>query len=398
MPSERPLRLTLVTETFPPEVNGVARTLGQWVARFRERGHHVAVIRPRQSADAPAPEHVHGIPLPFYPQLRFGVVSPMRLRGMLLRSAPDLIHVATEGPLGAATLLGASGLGLAVASSFHTNFDHYLAHYGFAGLESVVAAYLAWFHNQTDLTLAPGEAACRRLRSMGVRRTAVWGRGVDASLFHPGHRDVDLRRQLDLNDDDILLLYVGRLAAEKNLGALLDSFERLRRTSEPSPAERWKLALVGDGPLAPSIATRATPGIILAGEKHGTELSRWYASADLFVFPSQSETFGNVVLEAQASGLPVVGYDCQAVNERVAHGIDGLLVPIGGDLAQATNLLATDRALRRSSGAAARLKAEIQAWPAIFDHLEAIYRDLIDSRRARPPKPEPVLAGAADDG
>ncbi len=380
MPPARPLRLTLVTETFPPEVNGVARTLGRWVEAFRARGHLVRVIRPRRPADAPARGCVHGVPLPFYPQVRVGVASPLRLRGILLQTAPDLIHVATEGPLGVATLVAAAGLGVPLASSYHTNFDQYLAHYGLGGLEPVVSAYLAWFHNQTALTLAPGEATRRRLEAIGVRRTAVWSRGVDADAFHPRHRDAGLRRALGLAEDDLLLLYVGRLAQEKNLAALLEAFARLRRQT-PEPARgRLRLALVGGGPLEVPPA----PGLILAGEKHGEELSRWFASADVFAFPSRSETFGNVVLEAQASGLPVVGYDCPGVNERVEHGVDGLLVPPGGDFAGALALLCSDPARRASRGAAARAKAERQGWPAIFDDLEDKYRCLIDSHAPRP--------------
>jgi glycosyltransferase involved in cell wall biosynthesis len=386
MPTARRLRLTLVTETFPPEVNGVARTLGRWVEAFRGRGHLVHVIRPRQPADAPEPGHVHGVPLPFYPQVRVGVASPLRLRGILLQTAPDLIHVATEGPLGVAALVAAAGLGVPLASSYHTNFDQYLAHYGLGGLEPVVSAYLAWFHNQTSLTLAPGEATRRRLEAIGVRHTAVWSRGVDAEAFHPRHRGLGLRRTLGLADDDLLLLYVGRLAPEKNLAALLEAFARLRRPA-PEPARgQLRLALVGGGPLE----VPPSPGLFLAGEKHGEELSRWFASADVFAFPSLSETFGNVVLEAQASGLPVVGYDCPGVNQRVGHGVDGLLVPPGGDLAAALALLCSDRERRVSYGAAARTKAERQGWPAIFDDLETLYRRLIDSC---PSRTAPAAAG-----
>ncbi len=368
----------LVTETFPPEVNGVARTLGRWVETFRARGHNVRIVRPRQAADAPALEYVHGVPIPFYPQLRFGIVSPVRLRGIFLRLAPDLIHIATEGPLGATALMAAAGLGIPVASSFHTNFDQYLAHYGITGFEAVAARYLAWFHNQTLVTLAPGEGACRRLQSMGVKRTGIWSRGVDRTVFHPGHRDPRLRAEIGLDDDGLLLLYVGRLAPEKNLLAALESFERLRRRAAETERDRLRFVLVGSGPSATLLAARQIPGVILVGEKHGLDLSRWYASADVFVFPSRSETFGNAVLEAQASGLPVVGFDCQGVNERVAHAIDGFLAKNDSEFDTALAILCAERHRRQSYGSAARAKAESQSWPAIFDELEALYRELIE--------------------
>jgi glycosyltransferase involved in cell wall biosynthesis len=376
------MRLTLVTETFPPEVNGVALTLGRWVDAFRARGHVVRVIRPRQPVDAAAAEYVHGLPLPFYPGVRLGIVSPVRLRTMLLRSAPDLVHIATEGPLGAAALMASVGMNVPLVSSFHTNFDHYLPHYGFAGFEPLVATYLAWFHNQTAVTLAPGAGTCRRLASIGVARSAVWSRGVDAEAFHPRYRDASLRRELGLADDSILLLYVGRLAAEKNLGALLDLYDRWRGQLGEAPRDRVKLVLVGKGPLAGRLALRQSSGVTLAGEKRGADLARWYSSADVFVFPSRSETFGNAVLEAQASGLPVIGYDCQAVNERISHQIDGILAATDRDFAAAVELLCNHPDLRARFGAAARAKAERQSWSGIFDELEALYRQIIDSRPA----------------
>jgi glycosyltransferase involved in cell wall biosynthesis len=364
----RPLRLLLVTETFPPEVNGVARTLGRWVDAFQDRGHAVSVVRPRQRGQPRGPGQVLGLPLPFYPRMCFGVASPLRLRRLLAAYAPDVVHVATEGPLGWATLLAATYLGVPVASSFHTNFDHYLQHYHLGVLGGVAFAYLRWFHNRTAVTLVPSVATRRRLKAGGVRRVRLWPRGVDAQAFHPGHRDGELRSGLGLGPGETLLLYVGRLAAEKNLEALLTAFARLR-----SAREGLRLALVGDGPLAEDLRRRQLPGVVLAGEQRGEALSRWYASGDVFAFPSCSETFGNVVLEAQASGLPVVGFDCQGVNERVTAGADGLLVPPGGDFAAAVRELVEDRAMREKMGWAARAKAERQDWGPIFDRLERRY-------------------------
>ena len=380
----RSLRLTLVTETFAPEVNGVARTLHRWVEAFRARGHHVQVLRPRQPPEARSAERVLGLPLPFYPQLRFGVASPVRLRTLLERFGPDVVHIATEGPLGWAALLAAGSLGLPVASSFHTNFDHYLNHYGLGGLEFLLLAYLRWFHNQTAVTLVPSEATRRRLLANGMQRVEIWSRGVDGQAFHPRRRDPALRASLSLGPDDPLLLYVGRLAPEKNLPALLVAFARLRQRL-PSPlGERVRLAVVGDGPQLEAFRAAQPPAVLFPGAQHGPALSRWYASADLFAFPSRSETFGNVVLEAQAAGLPVVGYDCQGVSERVTHGEDGLLTPPNGDLADALEVLCLSRTLRQRLAAAARRTAERQDWKPIFDGLEQRYLRLAPERPAVP--------------
>ncbi len=375
------IRLALVTETYPPEVNGVARTLGRWVEAFRGRGHDVLVLRPKRREERSSPELVQGLPLPFYPALRFGVTSPWRMRKLLRQFQPDLIHIATEGPLGLAVLWAARMLGLPVASSFHTNFDQYLGHYGLGIFSWGAERYLRWFHNQTLVTLVPSEGTQRRLERAGLQRVEIWSRGVDGELFHPRHRSAELRADLGLSDDDVLLTYVGRLASEKNLQALLQAFARLPQFLSASERSRVRLALVGDGPLYGQLQARRPEGVILAGERHGQDLACWYASGDVFVFPSQSETFGNVILEAQASGLPVVGFDCQAVDERVTPGVDGLLVPRDADLAPAVARLVREPTLRRSMGQAARLKAQGQTWHAIFDALELRYRTLIEEAR-----------------
>jgi glycosyltransferase involved in cell wall biosynthesis len=372
-PARHSLRLVLVTETFPPEVNGVARTLGRWVDAFRARGHTVRVISPRRRDEPDRIDLVYGIGLPFYKEVRVGIAGPCRVASMLRRLRPDLVHIATEGPLGFSALLASRWLGLSVASSFHTNFDHYAAHYGFFGLQKIAFAYLRWFHNHTRVTLVPSKATQARLLSDGVKHVEIWSRGVDAKLFNPSHRDVELRQSLGLGPDDPLLLYVGRLAPEKNLGVLLEAFARLRH----GLGERLRLALVGRGPELTALSRAALPEVCLAGEQHGLELSRWYASADVFAFPSLSETFGNVILEAQASGLPVVGFDCQGPNERVTPEVDGLLVPVGGDLVPPLRRLCEDRALREGMGRAARAKAEGQDWQPIFDELEARYLGLV---------------------
>ncbi len=372
-------RLLLVTETFPPEVNGVARTLGRWVEAFQSRGYQVRVIRPRQRNEPRRRDLVHGMPLPFYPQVRIGIASPTTLLGQMNQFAPDLIHIATEGPLGLSALLAARWSGTPIASSFHTNFDHYADHYGFFGADWLGLRYLRWFHNRTRITLVPSEATRSRLLANGFQRVEIWSRGVDSELFHPRHRDEQLRRSLGLGPDDPLLLYVGRLAPEKNLPLLLEAFSRLQAELPRERREKLRLALVGHGPLGNSL-TRNMPGIVLPGAQHGLELSRWYASADLFAFPSQSETFGNVVLEAQASGLATVGFDCQGVNEQVIPEVNGLLVPIGGDLTPSLRRLCDDPALRQRLGRAARQRAEQLTWISIFDDLENRYLQLLEQR------------------
>ncbi|HMP01894.1 MAG TPA: glycosyltransferase family 1 protein [Gemmatales bacterium] len=385
------MRLTLVTETFAPEINGVARTLERWVNEFERRGCAVQLIRPRR-ADVPASlrSDVAGFPVPFYPAVYVGWAWPGALVRHFRRFRTDLVHIATEGPLGFAALWAARLLRLPVVSSFHTNFDVYLSHYGLGLLTHLLRSYLRWFHNRTALTLVPSMATREHLRQQGLRRVELWSRGVDAERFHPSRRSEHLRSRLGLGPDDVLLLYVGRLAAEKNLDVLLEAVQSLvSKANPPVGTGRIHLALVGSGPLADTLAAQAHPHVHLAGAKIGLELAEWFASADLFVFPSRTETFGNAILEAQASGLPVIAFGSDVVAERMQHGHDGWLIPWHNrpravtDLAAALRELILDAGLRRRLGQAARITAERQSWGPIFDRLQARYEELCRPRRRR---------------
>jgi glycosyltransferase involved in cell wall biosynthesis len=376
------MRLTLVTETFPPELNGVARTLGRWAETFSRRGHAVDVIRPLRPTERESEDSILPLPVPFYPQVRMGLALPRQLARRFRAHLTQIVHIATEGPLGLAALFAARWLRLPVASSFHTNFDHYLSHYGLAGWEWCARTYLRWFHNRTAVTLVPSQATLTRLERAGFQRLALWPRGVDGQLFHPQRRDDRLRAELGLQPDDLLLLYVGRLAWEKNLGVLLNAFAQMRHQAG-TQGQRIKLALVGDGPLLANLRERAMPEVHLAGPEQGLALARWFASADVFAFPSRSETFGNVILEAQASGLPVVAFRYPALEERIRHGEDGLLLGDDAELAPCLVALCQDSAWRRRLGQAARLTAERQTWEPIFDRLEATYARLIPTPSTR---------------
>jgi glycosyltransferase involved in cell wall biosynthesis len=322
-----------------------------------------------------------GLPLPFYSQLRIGLASPMRLIRLLRPARPDLIHIATEGCLGLATLVAARWLNRPVATSFHTNFDQYLGHYGLAFFQHLARSYLRWFHNRTAITLVPSRSTRYKLEESGFERVGIWSRGVDGQFFHPRHRDEAFRRELGLWPTDLLLLYVGRLAPEKNLTALLDAYRTLQMHLEPALRERVWLALIGDGPLADKIRGSRLPRLLLPGFQTGLPLARWYASADVFAFPSRSETFGNVTLEAMASGLPVVAFDCPEMRERITPGQDGLLATLSEGLAPSLELLCRKDELRRRLSTTAQQTAARWDWESVFDQLEEHYRRVIAGQR-----------------
>lgn len=386
--ARRSLRIALVTETYPPEVNGVARTLQQVVEGLRERQHDLQLVRPRQQKgdEAGVAEGFHevlmrGLPVPRYPQLRMGLPARRALVRLWSRRRPDLVHIATEGPLGWSALQAAHQLKLPVASDFRTNFHAYSRHYGVGWLDKPIVAYLRRFHNQCGVTMVPTRALMDELAAYGFRNLQVLGRGVDTRQFDPARRSEALRRAWGAGPDTLVLLHVGRVAPEKNLGAVLETYRLLRNRGQDT-----RLVLVGDGPARAQLAAQA-PDAIFAGVQSGDALAAHYASGDVFAFPSLTETFGNVTTEALASGLAVSAFDCAAAGQIIRSGENGHLVPTqrGGasGFAEATAAWAlggtsgpapwrTGSTVRRG----ARETALGLSWDGILSRLETTFRAL----------------------
>ena len=368
------MKIAIVTETFPPEINGVAMTFGVIARELGRRGHAVTVYRPRRD-DLPSsgihPEFAEvglpGLPIPGYPMLRLGLPAGRTFRKLWQTHRPDLVHVATEGPLGASAVTAARSLSVPVTSSFHTNFHAYARHYGIAPLGRAVRGWLRHVHNRTERTFAPTAELCEELRTLGFRAVSLLSRGVDTWLFHPARRAGGLRLEWGAAPDDPVVLHVGRMAAEKNYGLLFGAFAAMR-TANP----RCRFVLVGDGPLRPRLQ-RENPGCIFTGFIARSELARHYASADIYLHASLTETFGNVLTEAMASGLAVAGFDYAAVRQFVRHGSNGLAVRCDQPeaLVDAGVLLATDEFLRAQLRLAARAGVEGQSWEKVIAQFEA---------------------------
>lgn len=371
------LHIALISETFPPEVNGVANTLGRLVDGLRGRGHRVQLVRPRQSTDTaaqPDPQLLltRGWPLPGYPGLQWGQTSLHKLLRRWKRQRPDVLYIATEGPLGLSALRAARRLAIPVVSGFHTNFQQYTGHYGIGLLTRAMTNYLRWFHNRTQLTLVPSFGQKVDLERREFERLALLARGVDSQLFHPSKRNDPLRASWGLGADDLAVLHVGRLAAEKNLGLLIKAFRQLQASY---PQRRMRLILVGDGPLRASLQAQL-PDAVFCGLQRGEDLARHYASGDLFLFPSLSETFGNVVLEALASSLGVVAFDQAAAAQHIHHGHNGLVARPGdetGFCETACQALADAETLRRIR-LNARRHASHLSWDGIVAQFETHLR------------------------
>jgi glycosyltransferase involved in cell wall biosynthesis len=360
VPPVRSLRIALVTETFPPEVNGVAMTVGRMLDGLLERGHQVQLVRPRQHpGDKPRNDSalqeilVASVPLPRYAGLRMGLPATNTMVRAWSQWRPDIVHVVTEGPLGWSAVSAARRLRLPATSDFHTNFQSYTAHYGVGYLQPAIGAYLRHFHGRSLCTFVPTQQLSAELMAKGYLETRVVARGVDTALFNPQRRSAELRARWGAGAHDPVVLHVGRIAPEKNLPLVLTSFAAMKRR-----APRARLVFVGDGP-ARTLLQRQHPEAIFAGMRTGADLAAHYASGDLFLFPSTTETFGNVTLEAMASGLAVAAFDYAAAREHIVHGESGLLASFGE--AHAYERVAVELIADTSRSAMLRINARLAA-------------------------------------
>ena len=381
-PARRFLRVAVVTETWPPEINGVAVTLSKLIHHLGTRQHTIQLIRPRQDKydQGVANEGwsellLKGLPIPKYPQLKLGLPSKKALLQAWSTHRPDLVHIATEGPLGWSALQAAKILRLPVTSDFRTNFHSYCQHYGVGWLTKPIVAYLRKFHNRTEFTMVPTQSMKHQLEAHGFKNLKVVARGVDTQLFHPNKRSELMRESWGATDNTTVLLSVGRLAAEKNLNLTIETYQALKAAGRDV-----KMVFAGDGPMR-SITAAKCPDAFFMGMCSHEQLAILYASADILLFPSLTETFGNVTLEAMASATPVLAFDCAAASDFVTNHHNGWL--IDSTQPQAYINRALDITLDASAMHQARLhtRASIEhlGWDEIAQQVEDIFQAAIEN-------------------
>ncbi|WP_225821867.1 glycosyltransferase family 4 protein [Streptomyces naphthomycinicus] len=383
------MRVVIVTESFPPDVNGVAHCALQTARHLVDRGHHPLVVAPAPSplfpaspgqggaatgsgpdTDAPCPVvRIPSLPLPGYPQVRVALPS-RRLAAALVEHRPDVVHLASPFVLGVRGMAAAARLGIPAVAVYQTDLAGYARTYMGAG-EAAAWRRIRSVHGAADRTLAPSSAALSDLEAHGVPRVRLWPRGVDTVRFRPDRRDEELRRALAPNGE-LIVGYVGRLAPEKHVELL----------SGVCGLPGVRVVVVGDGPSRPHL-TEALPGAVFPGRRTGDELARIFASLDLFVHTGPFETFCQTVQEAMASGVPVVAPAAGGPLDLVAHGRTGLLVPPrdADAVRDAVRALAAAPARRAAYGATARATVEGRTWAAVGDRLLAHYDEVLAARR-----------------
>lgn len=368
------LRLALFTDTFTPQMNGVSRTLERLVSAVEARGGAVRVETVEDPAALPDARVVRWPSAPFwaYPQLRVSAPVRAKVSAGLTRWRPTLVHATTPFGVGLAGRTAARAMGLPFVTSYHTSFGEYLKHYGLSALDRASWPYLRWFHNSGRRTFIPSQTVAKELQGQGFRDLRIWGRGVDPTRFHPRFRSPEMRAAMGAGPDDIVVAYVGRLAPEKQVALALDAMRVVSRRHA-----HVRMAIAGEGPDAARCRALAHERTWFAGPLSGDALAAFYASADVFVFPSTTETFGNVVLEAMASGLAVVAPDRGATLELASRESAQLFK--GGDLdalVDALDGLVRDAPRRADLRAAGHRVAQSRSWDAIWDGLLREYLEV----------------------
>jgi len=373
------MKIAIFTDTFSPQINGVTKNLDKLLNYFSTNEIDYLVFAPET---APRIENIHekkvirmkSFNFFLYPELKFSLPNYLKIKSKLLEFNPDLIHLITPFNIGLTGLYAARQNNKPIVASYHTNFDQYLDYYNINFLEKAAWKYLRWFHDQALRNYCPSEETRKELAKKGFINLDIWGRGIDADLFSPEHRDQNFIKQYNL-EEKISILYVGRIAREKNLSLLVNSFKKLNKKYK----NKIELIITGDGPELKKIKKESPDNVVFTGFKNGLALSQVYASADIFAFPSVTETYGNVVIEAMASGLPVVAVLAGGVKENLKNNFNGLAVG-SNDLEEFSSklekLIVNDK-LRDSLAHNARQYALKQSWDHIFEKLNISYHQVI---------------------
>ncbi len=381
------MKVAVFTESLPPSTDGVAKTMTRLRQSLVTKNIESLFISPFQPEDSlweGSVIKVSSVPFIFYSDYRVGLPLMQNITEILDRFRPDIIHAASPTPLGYTAVNYARKRNIPAVSSYHTNFVSYFKYYGFQSLENFGWSFLRSFYNRFSRIYAPSKSTADDLESRGFRNVELWQRGINLERFSPSFRSEQLRKQAGISDEPVLL-FVGRIVKEKDIDDLVKATGILKRDGY-----RFKMVFVGNGPMLPQLE-RECPDAVFTGYQYGESLARWYASADIFTFPSTTETFGNVILEAQASGLPVVGVNQGGVADLIQDGSTGFIAGANNPESFAARLkqLLDNPVLAKQMGNNGRLVVKDNSWESVNSRLFdsygrtlAQFHNLMDSRAA----------------
>lgn len=374
------MKIAIFTDTFPPDVNGVARILSHYTEYLEEKGIEYIVFAPNNKSSEPFSSHINrfmSFPFFLYPECRLALPNFFKIKAKLKSFQPDIIHIVTPFNIGICGLRFAKKYQVPVVGSYHTNFDQYLSYYDLQFLSKFFWKYMRWFYRHLQMTFVPSRNTLEQLRKMGFTRMDIWGSGVDCNLFHPNYNREILRKKYQIQEP-FILSYVGRLASEKEVDTLMKIAHSL--PDEIQKNVHW--LITGDGPSKEEMERVAPENMTFTGYLDGQELACVYATADLFIFPSVTETFGNVVLEALASGTPVIAARAGGVQNIVQHMKTGLLCEPRNveQFVKAIQFLLNEDDLKQKMEKQARNYALTQTWEIIFETLIAHYELVLNEK------------------
>ena len=374
------MKIAVFTDTYHPEINGVTKTLDKMKSAMDRRGIEYIFFAPGEG-----PFKEEGKCVSFfasfrffaYPQCRIALPDYGVVKKRLDEFKPDIIHLTTPFTIGLSGLRYAKENGIAHTATYHTDFPEYLDHYGFGIIKNGAWQFLKWFHDSPDINFAPSEQTRLKMENEEIGRLGLWKRGIEKDRFNPGFRDNGLREQWGC-EDEVCLLHVGRLAKEKELDVLMGAVRILNDRNV-----KFKLVIVGDGPMRTQLEACGYKNIVFCGYMTGQDLSRCYASADAFCFTSGTETYGNVLLEAMASGLPAVSVIEGGAGENVVDEKNSLVFKRGSarDMADKLERMIEDETLRKRLSNGALEHVSGKSWKDVFDELFSAYGQLIDNKR-----------------
>jgi glycosyltransferase involved in cell wall biosynthesis len=377
------MRIALFSDTFWPQVNGVALTLKRFTEHLEKRHISFRTFVPKVNEEDLFANNIQcfaSLPLLMYPECRVALPNYFTIYNQLQKFKPDLIHIATPFNIGLCGLYYARKYAVPHVASYHTHFDRYLQYYHLQFASPLFWRYIRWFHQSCLATFVPSQDTAEQMNQQGIQGVDLWKRGIDCRLFHPDKKNKAIREKYNFNER-YMFLYVGRLAPEKDLDIMIDVMKNLPDALRNEI--RW--FFVGDGPMLKQLQAEAPSNATFTGYLNGESLAELYASADLFVFPSSTETFGNVVLESLASGTPVIGARSGGVQEIIQHGKTGLLCPPRDPDAFIRAIVSMlERPERLTDfGYEGRVYASTQSWETIFDDLLLKYERILNAAATR---------------